>query len=177
MEHREVHASSPEYSILAPSFRPLLGGPSVTQHIHFGAHTSNVFGAPFTEFAFFKVKQDQSKDELHSLLKGMCTSIDRLFSKMYAPCGLGESVENPGTFCLVVGWNTIAVSDLSRGSCVLMSHGPYPTQDHIEVVNRKDSAALMAKITKLSDVDVRHVPLKRFSGETKELLNGLQSKL
>ncbi|KAF9450573.1 hypothetical protein P691DRAFT_665106 [Macrolepiota fuliginosa MF-IS2] len=126
LQHNKVFARSPENANLRPSLRPFLSGPLAIQHIHPSADPTNAFSAPLTEFASFALKKGQSREELHVLLKKMCVIIDQASSPKHAPCALGESLEYPGTFHLIVGWDTVAVSNMFIKSGLYVSRGPLP---------------------------------------------------
>ena len=116
-ETYEAHKTlmdSPEYPALIEKLKPGLGGPLVMNHIPLNVDVTNALSAPVTEVITSKLKDGKAKD-------GQLDESTAFFTKAlneavgaHPPIVVGESKENPGTFIVLIGWDSVEV----RPSCV-----------------------------------------------------------
>jgi hypothetical protein len=106
---------SPEYPALIEKLKPALGGPLAMDHIPFNEDVTNALNAPVTQVITSKLKDGQAKDGL--LDAGTFTKALNEAVGAHPPVAFGESKENPGTFIVLIGWDSVEVCP-----CVSVAH-------------------------------------------------------
>lgn len=109
-ETYEAHKTlmdSPEYPALIEKLKPGLGGPLVMNHIPFNEDVTNALSAPTTEVITSKLKDGQAKDALLDESASTFTKALNEAAGVHPPAAVGESKENPGTFIVLIGWDSV----------------------------------------------------------------------
>lgn len=83
-------------------------------HIPFNEDVTNALSAPTTEVITSKLKDGQAKDALLDESASTFTKALNEAAGVHPPAAVGESKENPGTFIVLIGWDSVEV----RPSCV-----------------------------------------------------------
>ena len=84
-------------------------------HIPFNEDVTNALSAPITEVITSKLKDGQTKDGLDESAGTFTKALNEAVG-VHPPVAIGESKENPGTFIVLIGWDSVEV----RPSCVLV---------------------------------------------------------
>ncbi|KIK07939.1 hypothetical protein K443DRAFT_604541 [Laccaria amethystina LaAM-08-1] len=112
-ESHKTLMDSPEYPALIEKLKPALGGPLAMDHIPFNEDVTNALNAPVTQVITSKLKDGQAKDGL--LDAGTFTKALNEAVGAHPPVAFGESKENPGTFIVLIGWDSVEAHVAARG--------------------------------------------------------------
>jgi quinol monooxygenase YgiN len=126
-DHHKKLINSPDYAAITDALKPAVGGKLDRDHIEASDDPSNALGAPCAEIAIFTLKEGQSKETFKERFARLVSAVNA-GATPFTPCFWGESIETPGRFLLVIGWESRQVRfHIKHHSSAFFIHcsGPY----------------------------------------------------
>ncbi|TEB39781.1 hypothetical protein FA13DRAFT_1723994 [Coprinellus micaceus] len=105
LEAHQKLIGDPIYPTLISQLAPAVAGALKLQHVEFTGDVAIAFGAPVTEVAVSKLREGKSKEDVDTFMPVMVEA-SKVPPVAHGPCAYGEVIEEPGTFYLVLGWDS-----------------------------------------------------------------------
>ena len=105
LEAHQKLIADPIYPTLISQLAPAVAGALKLQHVEFTGDAAVAFGAPATEVAISKLREGKSKEDVDTFMPVMVEA-SKVPPVAHGPCAYGEVIEQPGTFYLVLGWDS-----------------------------------------------------------------------
>jgi hypothetical protein len=105
LEAHQKLIGDPIYPTLISQLAPAVAGALKLQHVEFTGDVAIAFGAPVTEVAVSKLREGKSKEDVDTFMPVMVDA-SKVPPVAHGPCAYGEVIEEPGTFYLVLGWDS-----------------------------------------------------------------------
>jgi hypothetical protein len=100
-----------DYPAFVESLKPTLGSPLHILHVEFDGDATAALTAPVTEIAVAKPKEGNTVADIEAIITELRKN-SHLVKGVYPPLAWGKIQQEPETYVLAVGWDSVEVCRL-----------------------------------------------------------------